>query len=149
MPAAVLTYGASVTQKISKLTRLPVINLEKKDWLRQAEDAAYPDSIEECKFQTVGIASAIARKKLPPTSIEQISSRGGLCSGEPEPSAERAKEVAAKVEEIVISPKYHPSVEEAKIWLTTHHLTLIEKFIADGYKIEILDELNNVVREIG
>jgi hypothetical protein len=149
IPVAILTYGNSKTEKIARQTRLPVVDVTKPNWITQVEDAAYPRPIDECRLQAIGHAAAIARKKIPVTSIEVVITEDKLHTGEQSrKEKEGPAEVAARIENIVISKRYHPAAEDSRIWLSPHHLELIKKLLGDGFKIEILDELNNVVRTI-
>lgn len=148
IPAAILVYGSSKSKKISGETRLPVIDVTRPGWIEQVEDAVYPNPIEESQIQAIGHASAVARKKIPPSAIQVISSEAEICTGLPPERKAGPSEVAARTEDIVISDRYHPAAEDEKVWINTHHLDLIKKLLGNGYKIEILDEVNNVVRTI-
>lgn len=101
--------------------------------------------MEDIPIACLGNAYLIAKRQMPTARITHIDNLESLAE-EPENETGPA---AAKIDDIVISRKMHPSVRNCRAWLSTHHIELIEKILGKGYKIEILDERNECIREIG
>lgn len=55
---------------------------------------------------------------------------------------------AISSEEILVSAQYHKASEDHRVWLSTYHIKMIEKLLGAGCTITLLDEDNNVVKEV-
>lgn len=58
------------------------------------------------------------------------------------------KATAATSENILVSAKYNKLEKDNKVWLSPHHINMIGRMLGAGCKITLLDEENNIVKEL-
>jgi predicted amino acid dehydrogenase len=95
------------------------------------------------------IARTIARKRFPSgvTFINMPQEEREEQATQDNEANRREEIAAAKVtDEIVVSAQHHSAINNAKVWLSPYHLSLMKMLVDDGYKVELLSENNEVVR---
>jgi hypothetical protein len=105
------------------------------------------------KYYCLGLAFMAAQKVFPRHRIKRIESPSDIpapCTPETAetPKQRSCQPVAAAVDKVVVSARHHEATEDARVWLSTYHLELIDKLVSHGCKVELLDERNIVVRTI-
>jgi len=150
---AVLAYGTLQTEKVKEKLNLPVIDVTEASWGKQLARAMAPAKAVECTFFCLGTACIQARSRLPRETVFSVNSiediEAALQKKEKETEQEEGLPTAARIGDITVSAKYHKAVKTSKVWLSTHHLDMIKSLLGNNFKIELLDDRNNVVKELG
>jgi hypothetical protein len=131
---------------MKKITNIPVIDLTKPTWLESLKREIDPTELQDGFFPCIAQAYMTARKRLPLDTIARINKPEQALLDEEESGPKIA---AARIGDIVIAKKFHPTVESSKAWLSSYHLELIKELFKEGFTVEILDDLNNPIDTIG
>jgi hypothetical protein len=131
--------------KWKKITDI-VIDITESNWESVLTDKISSEISDNIVIFCTAEAFILAKKSIPMNSFIRIENPEDVIQLNDKPSIRMA---AAKVNNITVSNKYHPSVDESNAWLSSYHIELIEKILKNGFEIEICDEMNNVIFRLG
>lgn len=66
-----------------------------------------------------------------------------------EATEEKVIEQAIKVDDIIISKRYNPSIVDVGAWINPMQLDLIKMLLGKGTQISILDDQGKEIRKLG
>jgi len=123
-----------------------VIDITLPGWKKSLEEMDGIKNLESGIYSCFGPAYVAARKRIPSSSLVQITSLEEVPTGKEE--EEGPAPAVVRVGEMVISKKFHPSILNSGVWLSPHHLDIINELFHEGFVIEILDEENNLIETL-
>lgn len=142
----ILVYGTLQLKEITKKTLLPVIDVTDASWPIKVASKVSVEKATDCTFYCLSTAYIIAKKKLPKGSVKIIQQIEEVPSEEALETENQ--EAAVKVDSVTVTNSFHPSVRQARAWMNSYHIELIDKILGNGYVVEILDSRNQVVRTL-
>lgn len=144
-PKAILVYGSSQKHKAKNLSKLLVIDISYAGWREEMEEQIGCE-IDESLFYCTPQAYMVARKRLSSHTVIRVDNLEDI---DKDPEETGNHPAAARIGDMIVSKKFHPSVKESKAWLSSYHLGLIKELFKEGFVLEILDEQNNPITTIG
>jgi len=87
-----------------------------------------------------------ARKRLSPQTLIRLEKPEDIQLQEED---DQPKVAAARIGDIVVAKKFHPTITDSRVWMSPHHIDLIKELFQEGFVIEILDEQNNPITTLG
>jgi hypothetical protein len=136
----ILTYGTKAKVPESVIQ----IDVAQPEWKRELETIVGSLSAIGKPIPCTPLAHAVISAKVPVGSIRVRTLEDFK---EKESDTEKAP-AAARTNDIVVSKRYNPITETSKVWLSTHHLELIDTLLNEkGFKVELLDEAGNVIKD--
>ncbi len=134
----ILVYGNK--ENISE--ELVQVDVSKPNWIRKIPESGKVLCDRSAYIYAIKVLSS---ERIAKNVEELYAEEVSVQTKEKKPESHIA---AVSCKDILVSSRYHKACEDHKVWLSTYHVKMINKMLGAGCKITLLDEENNIIKEL-